>query len=81
VTDIEVRPADQQRAGRVLLAVSGGDLSGVILTAKEAGEDGAVLGLLLALSRFGLDLAELIAPGDVEGTIVQALWSVGDPTE
>jgi hypothetical protein len=82
VSGIEVTDADQKRAGRVLLAFSGGDLPGIVLAAKEAADDDAVFGLLLGLARFGLDLATAFAPdGEADKLIMQAMLDFADERE
>jgi hypothetical protein len=79
VTGIEIRPIDQRRAGRVLLATSAGDMSGVMLAAKEAVGDGTVFVLLLALARFGIEITKAFAPdGDADRLITRALLDLSD---
>jgi hypothetical protein len=72
---VEVRRIDQQRAGRILLALlaSDNDSAVMVLTEAATDDDGGVLTLVLALARFGVEAAEALSPDGAEAAIIRAL--------
>lgn len=80
---LEIRPIDQQRAGRVVLALLGDDGDSVLRVLSEAMADpsGGVLALVLALGKYSAEMARAIDPDNAEGRIIAALLTLTADSE
>lgn len=79
MTTANLRPIDQQRAGRLLLGWLRSDKLAIDAAVAEAADDPiGTPGLLFAIATMAADLAAVVAPEDAEAQIERALLHIAD---
>lgn len=83
MTTANLRPADQQRAGRLLLGWLRGDRLAIDTAVNDAAHDPiGTPGILFAMTTLAAELARAVAPDNAEQQIEQALLRIaGDHPE